>query len=209
MLVMFAFKRMEVAMLTNHFKLGKRVINAIQAILIILAYFFLSYPAFCAELVDELISASINNDTQKVKELIAKGADINEKDEYGNTAISYAVEAENYDCIKILIKNGADVNNRNIGGWSPLIIATKNGDADIVKILLDSGADPNLKGGYGWTALMIAAWLGHKEVAQELLIKNANLQVENKWGRTALYIAELFEKKEIIELLTAPVATQR
>lgn len=39
-----------------------------------------------AGITDELISAAINGDIVKIKSLIAKGADINAKDEYGWTA---------------------------------------------------------------------------------------------------------------------------
>jgi ankyrin repeat protein len=126
---------------------------------------FPSFTVFGGNLHDELISASKNGEVEKVKTMISKGADVNEKDSYGSTAIIYAVKSGNCDCVNILIKSGADTNIRNIEAWTPLLMATKAGNVAIVKSLLDNGADPNLKGLCGnWTALMRAVYDNHPEM---------------------------------------------
>ena len=71
--------------------------------LLIAAHFKLFYSlfsdnAYSGKQTDELISASENGDTAKVKDLVAKGVNVNEKDEYGSTALFYAVKNKKNDC---------------------------------------------------------------------------------------------------------------
>ena len=169
----------------------------------VLFFLFFTHIAYSESLTDQLISASKIGDTPKARELIAKGVNVNEKDEYGSTAIIYAVTADSDDCVKLLTANGADVNSKNIIGETPLTIAAKKGRIKIVKTLLESGADPNLKGKYGWTALMNAIVPGHVEVVKELLSKGADPNIKNDSGTTAKMIAEKLKKPEMIELLKA------
>ena len=170
--------------------------------LCVLILLFPSFTVFGGNLHDELISASKNGDVEKVKTMITKGADVNEKDSYGSTAIIYAVKSGNCDCVNILIKSGADTNIRNIEAWTPLLMATKAGNVAIVKTLLDNGTDPNLKGLCGnWTPLMRAVYDNHPEIAQALLKKNADVNAQNDHGKTALDIAKAFERNDMIQLL--------
>lgn len=130
----------------------KAILRSFVVVYFVFLYLILSPTAYSESLTAELISASKNGDVPKVKELIAKGVNVNEKDEYGSTALIYAVTADSDDGVKLLTANGADVNIKNIVGETPLTIASKKGRLKIVKTLLESGADPNLKGKYTWTA---------------------------------------------------------
>ena len=59
----------------------------------------------------------------KVLELIDKGCDINEKNPYGVSALSVAIERRNITIIKILLGNGASVDNIMLHNCPPDIIA--------------------------------------------------------------------------------------
>jgi ankyrin repeat protein len=170
---------------------------------LVLFFLLISRTAYSESLTDQLISASKNGDTPMVKELIVKGVNVNEKDEYESTAIIYAVTADSNDCVKLLTAIGADVNIKNIVGETPLTIASKKGSIKVVKTLLNSGADANLKGKYGWTALMNAVVPGHINVVDELLSKGADPSIKNDSGTTAIMIAEKLKKPEMIKLFRA------
>jgi len=105
-----------------------------------------------------LIFAARENDLESARLLVAAGADVNQRSNYGSTPLLTAVENRNYKLAKFLIENGANVNIANKGGWTPLYLATDNrnierGDypwpkpdmdhLDIIKLLLNHGADPN------------------------------------------------------------------
>ena len=61
------------------------------------------------ELNDKLISAAINGDIKKVRELIENGADVDAKNNDGKTALHKAALRGNVDVVKVLIENRADV----------------------------------------------------------------------------------------------------
>jgi ankyrin repeat protein len=95
-----------------------------------------------------------------VKVLVEAGADVNERSEYGWTALLVATQNRYYKIGVYLLDHGADPNIANEGGWTPLYIATDNrniegGDyptrkpdmdhLDYIKRLLAAHADPNMR----------------------------------------------------------------
>ncbi len=61
---------------------------------------------------DDLFEAVRQGNIGKVKALLDKGTDVNTKNEYGATAIIYAVEKGHLDVIKLLIERKADLSTR-------------------------------------------------------------------------------------------------
>jgi ankyrin repeat protein len=105
-----------------------------------------------------LVFSARQGDLASAKELIAAGADVNQKTRYGWTPLLTATQNRHYKLGAYLLDHGADPNIANNGGWSPLYIATDNrniegGDypvrqadmdhLDYIKLLLDHGANPN------------------------------------------------------------------
>ena len=61
--------------------------------------------------------------TEIVEELLASGANVNDKNIYGFSAIIYAAENGNMDIITKLLQNGANLNDSNKNGFTPIILA--------------------------------------------------------------------------------------
>jgi ankyrin repeat protein len=78
--------------------------------------------------------------------LIAKGADVNEKNIYGTTPLIYASSRERVDVVKVLLKNGAYVNVNSPVVGTALMMASSLGNVELVKLLISKGADLNTKG---------------------------------------------------------------
>ena len=72
-----------------------------------------------------LIRAVEDGDADRVKTLIAAGADVNAKDSDGKTALIRAIEADNADGVKALIAAGADVNRSDNDGETALGLALR------------------------------------------------------------------------------------
>jgi len=84
--------------------------------------------------------------------LIEQGADADETDHFGNTALHLAL---NYpEMISLLLESGASVNAKNALGNTPLHLAVK--DRRAVEALLAAGADVNARNGLDKTPLHYA-----------------------------------------------------
>lgn len=79
--------------------------------------------------------------SRMVKLLLIYGADINLEDDYGFTALFYAIDIDNIETIKLLIEQGADLNHKNNEQISPVYYAKKHKKPEMVKVLLDAGAE--------------------------------------------------------------------
>ena len=98
----------------------------------------------------------------ELKRLLASGADINMRDEHGQTALMNAARSGHTELVRWLIERGADLDHTAKFGLSALMLAVINGHVDIVRALADAGADTGLRGTgapafAGKTALDLAA----------------------------------------------------
>lgn len=81
-----------------------------------------------------------------VELLLEKGADVNIRNEGGETPLHYAAHNGHTQMMKILLKNGADVSQRGTGCGTPLQWASKTGQIKAAKLILAYDADINQKG---------------------------------------------------------------
>lgn len=129
----------------------KRILAVVSTVLLLLAF---ASVAVAGELEDKLTDAATNGQVDVVKDLLAKGADVNAK--FGDmTALMWAAQNGHADVVRVLLDK-ADVNAKDKDGDTALILAVQFGFADVVRVLLAKGADVNAKTNYGATAL---SWL--------------------------------------------------
>jgi len=85
-------------------------------------------------------------DLGKVRSLVAHGANINARSNYGYTALSVAAASPgNLPTVRLLLEKGADPRAVDKDGVGALWLACARGDSLIVQELLRRGADPNEK----------------------------------------------------------------
>lgn len=102
--------------------------------------------------------ASLMGNLKLVEFLIANGADIDQQDKYGDTAISKAAGQGNHTIIKLLIKANANL-------FGALSKAVDGGYVNIVKVLLQANAPVNeiADTAYQMTPLLRACSKGKKK----------------------------------------------
>jgi ankyrin repeat protein/beta-lactamase regulating signal transducer with metallopeptidase domain len=126
-----------------------------------------------------LLGAVTSDDIEQVKMLISQDADVNVKDNTGQTLLHLACQRGNEEIAELLIDNGADIEAKNRKHQTPLHVACQRGNKEIVELLIGNNANightPDER--YGSTALHIAAVFGHKEIAELLLDKGADIEV--------------------------------
>lgn len=129
------------------------------------------------------------NDIGKAKTLISFGANVNQKDSYGNPIIHHAVSEGNPEIVELLISKGADVNAKGQFDRVALHYANKKGMA---KILLAHGALVDAPTNYGETPLHWAAkgvnsfgkQVDLVEFAETLIANGADVNKKTGEGRS-------------------------
>lgn len=64
--------------------------------------------------------AATNNHFPLIEILVLRGADINKRDQWGNTPLMIAVNNHNYEAIHSLMRNGSDKNIKNNYGLTAM-----------------------------------------------------------------------------------------
>ena len=119
------------------------------------------------------------------------GADINQADDEGITALMSAIPKNNMNLFECLVYNRTIIIDQpDKRGMTALMWAVRYNNCPMIKILLDRGADVNKRNNSGMTPLMKAAHDGQIDVVQ-CLFDNANVAINQRTqaGLTALMFA--------------------
>ncbi|MBE7508535.1 MAG: ankyrin repeat domain-containing protein [Planctomycetia bacterium] len=104
-----------------------------------------------------LHDAAQHDNSRAIKQLTAKGAEVNLPNKFGQSPLHVAAGAGAHGAIEALLKAGADVGARDLRGRTPLMFAQ---DMKTVKLLQRHGADINAKDNTGQTLLHHWAYTG-------------------------------------------------
>lgn len=109
-----------------------------------------------------LMMASLKGQTDVVRRLIARDADVNKP---GWTALHYAATHGHTEIMTLLLDNHAYIDADAPNGNTPLMMAAFFGTPSAVKLLLEAGADPLLRNKGGQNAIDLANRAERKESA--------------------------------------------
>ena len=113
----------------------------------------------------QFLNINLIADVQHV--FLDAGADVNKKDNLGNTALILATMKHCYkEPIKELILAGADINAANNSGKTALHCALKYGSQDVARYLIKKGADFTRADNDGVTPIQLAAEKGYDAVLE-------------------------------------------
>ena len=162
--------------------------------------------------------------------LVDGGANVNQADRFGMTALHHAVETGKRDLLKALIarraildarltqglpfRRGDYVSRAGYAGATPFWLASMYGDVETMKVLVAAGADWRLPSRNGTTPLMVAAGLGQTDsrivpesklldAVQYLVSLGGDVNEANTGGQTAMHGAAGISGHAIIGYLAS------
>jgi len=151
------------------------------------------------------VAASHASAAETLKLLLQNGANVDQQDSSGATALHYAAVSDNPIGAQILLEFGADPNIKTNAGYTPLSTASNSGNGQVIAVLRKGGADMSMPDSNGITELHRAAKAGDIEAvklvysaAPGAALKKASddltpliLAITNKHVDVAAYLAEV------------------
>ena len=123
---------------------------------------------------------------RQVAALLEQDIDVNERAEYGWTALLYAAAQGYPQIVQLLLHAGANPDIGNVHGVTPLMFGARYGNSEVCEALLEYGANTDCRDVYGMTALISATKNGHADVVELLLRAGANRSIKDRDGMAAL-----------------------
>lgn len=148
---------------------------------------------------DEIHDAAVEGDTDRVKQLLESGVNVDAEDDAG-TPLQWALFGNQKEVVRLLLENDADPNIQSASD-TPLVQASTNGNMEIIRLLLEYGADPNI--GDNRTPLTTAAQKGDIELTKLLVSKGADPSTATVDGQTPLHEAADGGHFEVAKVLVA------
>jgi hypothetical protein len=154
--------------------------------------------------------------TETIRELLARGARLETRNDGGNTALHLAAFYGNAKAVELLLEKGAAVDGRNSDEWTPLMLAAQCGSVATAKILLSHGAQRDAVSAGGCNALGIAtdhhclkmiAFL--KQMGAKAAPENAANELPVAWCRAVTAISATTPRRKTPRVLQPNPAIRR
>ncbi|MFO0892763.1 MAG: ankyrin repeat domain-containing protein [Isosphaeraceae bacterium] len=147
-----------------------------------------------------LFAALRRHQMDRVRELLERGADVNQRDEDGSTPLDYAISDDDLppELVGELLDRGAKPDATDEEGTTALMVAP----TPLLPLLIAHGANVNARDRAGGTPLIQAASLGDVKRLEILLDHGAEIDATNGRSNALIAVVEAGQT-ETVRLLLA------
>ncbi|XP_063417998.1 ankyrin repeat domain-containing protein 50-like [Mytilus trossulus] len=117
----------------------------------------------------KLTTAAEDGDIEALKLCLQNGADIDNQDEYGQTALMFAAREGHLKICRLLIDKRCKMDITDEYGETALMRAAMYGHLEICRLLIDTGCKIDTTSINGYTALHYAAMYGYLQITRCLV----------------------------------------
>lgn len=142
-----------------------------------------------------------NANREMVQLLISAGANVNLKNNSGETVLMMLDGDATSDLVWDIINVGARVNSKDNSGNTALMQAATTNNLDAVETLLDAGAEVDARNKRGQTALMLAAAEGNVNIVRTLVLAGADINAKDSEHLNVLAHALENDHAPVVRLL--------
>jgi len=125
-----------------------------------------------------LMLAALRGQTDIVRKLIARDADVNKP---GWAPLHYAATGGHLEIMAMLLEHHAFIDAQSPNKTTPLMMAAHYGSTAAVKLLLDAGADTAMRNELGLTAIDFANRANRRDAADLIAAAARKTQPKGKW----------------------------
>lgn len=133
--------------------------------------------------------------------MISRGADVNCRDENGQTPMTLACIGKHVSAVKLLIEKGSDLNKRTNKGPTPLMWTCSTGNKKIADLLLINGADIDKSDYEGTTPVMWSRQRSDDTMLDFLIYRGANLNKGDNHAWTSLMWTCFYGLTNIVDII--------
>jgi uncharacterized protein len=168
-----------------------------------------------ARLNQQLIAAAWDNDLRRARSLIARGADVNAKDNTVQSAYLISTSEGYLELLNLTLEHGADVDSKDSFNGTGLIRAADRGHADIAGRLVQAGVKIDHINNLGWTALHEAIILGdgsdrYVDTVRVLVAAGADVRLRSQRDQiTPIQHATSRDHSDIAQVLRAALEADK
>jgi ankyrin repeat protein len=155
-----------------------------------------------------LVDPAGRGDLGAVQRLLDDGADVDERDARGRTAVTAAALGDHVAIARVLIDAGADVDLQDADRNNALLVTGETGSVAMLREVLRARPNLGATNRYGGVALIPASDRGHVDYVRAILETEIDVNHVNNLGWTALLEAVILgdggaAHTEIVRMLLA------
>ena len=139
----------------------------------------------------DLLAAAETGDADRVSRALEAGADLEQRDARGRTALLVAASLDHVEVAEVLVAAGASADAADDERYTPWLVTGVTGSVAMLEALLPANPDLTRRNRYGGVAIIPASERGHVDYVRRVARTGIDVNHDNDLGWTARLEADI------------------